>query len=158
MRPAWPRGYGFRRLVLDVERRFRRALLRQAKAVVTVEGIGLQIAPVIDQERLGAVIKLDVLGNVWQAPGPAGADQGGCSARPGRAPAAAAQERSERQRGASQPRRLVTTIGLSSSYWPRAARTKKLANTAWLMSMESNSRRRRESASRIRAARRMAGS
>src|SRR6516162_11407962 len=33
---------------------------------VAAEGIGPQIAPVIDQEPLGAFIKLDVLGNVWQ--------------------------------------------------------------------------------------------
>src|SRR5262249_51821269 len=39
---------------------------RQVKAVVAAEGIGLQIAPVIDQEPLGAIIQLDVLGNVWQ--------------------------------------------------------------------------------------------
>ena len=66
MRPAWPEDTVFRRLVLDVERRLLRALRRQVKAVVAAEGIGPQIAPVIDQEPLGAIIKLDVLGNVWQ--------------------------------------------------------------------------------------------
>ena len=66
MRPAWSEVTVFRRLVLDVERPLLRALRRQVKAVVAAEGIGLQIAPVIDQEPLGAIIKLDVLGNIWQ--------------------------------------------------------------------------------------------
>ena len=54
-RPAWPEDTVFRRLALDVERRLLRALRRQVKAVLAAEGIGLQIAPVIDQEPLGPV-------------------------------------------------------------------------------------------------------
>jgi len=64
--PPGPEDTVFRRLVLDVERRLLRALRRQVKAVVAAEGIGLQIAPVIDHEPLAAIIKLNVLGNVWQ--------------------------------------------------------------------------------------------
>jgi hypothetical protein len=66
MRPAWPEDTVFRRLVLDVARRLLRALRHQVKAVVAAEGIGPQIAPVIDHEPLAAIIKLNVLGNVWQ--------------------------------------------------------------------------------------------